>query len=132
MGKKLPTCNTDGKFFMQMGDRIKEERERLGMNQSEFAAIASATRKTLFNWESGSAAPSAVAVAAWAPHGVDVLYILTGQRQAQTGVTLTPRQAALLDNYEHTSEEGKKIIEGAAFAAAQPAAPVKGRAKRAA
>ena len=39
-------------------------------------------------------------------------------------------QAALLDNYEHTSEEGKKIIEGAAFAAAQPAAPVKGSAKR--
>ena len=33
--------------------------------------------------------------------------------------TLTPRTAALVDNYEHASEEGKKIIEGTASMAAQ-------------
>ncbi len=32
---------------------------------------------------------------------------------------LTPRKAALLDNYDATSEEGKKIIEAAAFAASK-------------
>lgn len=32
---------------------------------------------------------------------------------------LSPRTAALVDNYEHASEEGKKIIEGTASMAAQ-------------
>ena len=117
---------------MNLNERIKEERERLGYSQTAFAALAEASKHSQINWEKGIGTPTASVLAAWAPHGVDVLYILTGQRQAQTGVTLTPRQAALLDNHEHTSEEGKKIIEGAAFAAAQPAAPVKGSAKRAA
>ena len=35
---------------------------------------------------------------------------------------LTRRQRALLDNYEHADESGKKIIEGTASLAAQPKA----------
>ena len=115
-----------------LNERLKEERLRLGLIQPAFAEVVGAAKRTVIDWEKGVSSPNAMQLAALASVGVDVLYILTGQRQAQTGVTLTPRQAALLDNYEHTSEEGKKIIEGAAFAAAQPAAPVKGSAKRAA
>lgn len=33
---------------------------------------------------------------------------------------LDPRSRAVLDNYEHASESGKKIIEGTASMAAQP------------
>ena len=107
---------------MHMGERIKEERERLGFNQSDFAALATATRKTLFNWESGAAAPNANVLAAWATHGLDVLFVVTGQRSQPptTQATLSPRKAALLDHYEHSDESGKKIIEAAAFAAAKP------------
>ncbi|UJB63603.1 helix-turn-helix domain-containing protein [Acidovorax sp. YS12] len=107
---------------MHMGERIKEERERLGFNQSDFAALATATRKTLFNWESGAAAPNATVLATWAAHGLDVLYVVTGQRTqpAAPQVTLSPRKAALLDHYDHSDESGKKIIEAAAFAAAKP------------
>lgn len=76
---------------MHMGERIREERERLGFNQSDFAALGSATRKTLFNWETGAAAPSAVVLAAWAKHGLDVLYVVTGQRG---GAVATPRLSA--------------------------------------
>jgi hypothetical protein len=32
---------------------------------------------------------------------------------------LTPREAALLDNYQHTDDYGKGIIEATAFAAAE-------------
>ncbi len=106
---------------MHSGERIKEERERLGFNQADFAAIAGATRKTLFNWESGTASPSTPALAAWAAVGLDVLYVVTGQRSQPVAPMpdLSPRVRALVDNYEHTDEAGRKIIEAAAFAAAQ-------------
>ena len=115
-----------------IGSRLREERERLALSQEAFGAIPGITKQAQIKYEKDERHPNALYFNAIATAGADVLYILTGQRQAQTGVTLSPRQAALLDNYEHTSEEGKKIIEGAAFAAAQPAAPVKGSAKRAA
>ncbi|MFV9492182.1 hypothetical protein ACNUI5_09170 [Pseudomonas aeruginosa] len=37
--------------------------------------------KTLFGYESGERAPDALALAAWAKSGLDVLYVVTGQRQ---------------------------------------------------
>ena len=58
-----------------------------------------------------------------------MLYILTGQRSGTAAPTpevahaaqLSRRALAVAQNYEATSEEGKKIIEAAAFAAAKPA-----------
>lgn len=116
---------------MHMGERIRDERERLGFSQVDFAALAGATRKTLFNWESGAAAPNATALAVWADHGLDVLYVVTGQRSQPVPetATLSPRQRALLDNFNNTSEEGKKIIEGTADMAAKSTSP-KRNAKR--
>ncbi len=98
---------------MHMGERIKEERERLGFNQSEFAELVSSTRKTLFNWESGAAAPNATALATWADHGLDVLYVVTGQRSQPipTAAALRPDQAALLDNYEHSDEVARQAAQ---------------------
>lgn len=106
---------------MHMGDRIKEERERLGFNQSDFAALGAATRKTLFNWETGVAAPNAVVLAAWAAHGLDVLYVVTGQRMAAApapaeGEEITEGDRILLRNF-HASpaqvQEGVKTTLGA-------------------
>ncbi|HHM4316977.1 TPA: helix-turn-helix domain-containing protein, partial [Pseudomonas aeruginosa] len=70
MGKNLP-----------IGERLSDERKRLGYNQSDFSALAGITRKTLFGYESGERAPDALALAAWAKSGLDVLYVVTGQRQ---------------------------------------------------
>ena len=63
-----------------IGVRLKEERERLGLNQSDFAGVAGVTRKTLFGYETAERAPAGDALAAWAEIGVDVLYVLTGAR----------------------------------------------------
>ena len=111
-----------------IGERLKSERERLGMTQPDFAEAAGAKKRTLIDWEKGVSSPTAVQLAALAGIGVDALYILTGQRQG--GATAAPvtapapslsrRAQALMENYEATSEEGKKIIEAAAFAAAKP------------
>ncbi|MDP3652443.1 MAG: helix-turn-helix domain-containing protein [Rhodoferax sp.] len=91
---------------MHIFDRIKEERERLNYNQTDFAAVAKATRKTLFNWESGSGSPSAEALAAWAAVGLDVLYVVTGARTRPTH--LPADEQMLLDCYREWSPEVKK------------------------
>ncbi|MDF3845757.1 hypothetical protein P3W55_28960 [Pseudomonas citronellolis] len=61
--------------------RIKEERERLGFNQTQFAALVDASKKTQIRWEQeGGGFPDAAALAGWASAGMDVLYVLTGSR----------------------------------------------------
>ena len=121
-----------------MGVRLKEIREALALSQTEFAQIAGnagvpgATRQSQAKYEKGLATPSAAYLAAIAAAGADVLYILTGQRSGAAAAApvvaeppaaqLSRRALAVAQNYEATSEEGKKIIEAAAFAAAKPAA----------
>ncbi|GKS85554.1 helix-turn-helix transcriptional regulator [Acidovorax sp. SUPP1855] len=107
-----------------IGERLREERERLGLTQPAFADAAGAKKRTLIDWEKGVSSPTAVQLSALAGIGVDVLYVLTGQssQPATAPERLTPRQRALLNNYEHTSEEGKRIIEGTADLAAKSAA----------
>lgn len=109
--------------FLPIGQRLKEERIRLGMNQTEFGAIGSATRKTQFNYESGERVPDGEYLAALAAAGADVLYILTGARQGQgvpPAANLNRREEALLDNYRNTDDKGKRIIETTASATAEP------------
>ena len=94
---------------MHMGERIKEERERLGFNQTDFATLASATRKTLFNWESGSAAPNAIVLAAWARLGLDVLYVVTGEKQKALP-TADPAELLLLENYRRCGMQARQNL----------------------
>ena len=107
---------------VSIGERLRAERLRLNMSQPAFGEIGCVTKKTQMLYENGDRFPDAKYLAAIAAVGVDVLYILTGQRGATTplSTTLSPRASALLDNYEHTDEEGKRIIEGTARLAARP------------
>lgn len=84
---------------MHCADRIKLERERLGYNQTAFAEIAGATRKTLFNWETGVGSPNADALAAWSALGLDVLYVVTGERAQPVTQQLPADEQMWLDCY---------------------------------
>ena len=114
-----------------IGARLRDERERLGKNQDAFAALAGVGKRALIHYEKSERSPDANFLAAIAAAGADVLYILMGQRSgaaaaapvaAEPAAQLSRRALAVAQNYEATSEEGKKIIEAAAFAAAKPAA----------
>ena len=61
-----------------IGDRLKEERERLGFSQTEFAAVAGASKNSQYNYEKGDRSPDADYLAAVAERGVDILYVVTG------------------------------------------------------
>jgi len=96
-----------------IGLRLKEERERLGYTQPVFAELAGATKRTLIYWEQGISSPTAVQLARLSEIGVDVLYVLTGQRAIPLQDTLNPRERALLDGYRHTHPTQRKFIEDA-------------------
>lgn len=72
---------------MPFGDRLREERERLGMSQPKFAALAETTKQTLFSWETSKTAPDGFQLAALHKAGVDVLFVITGKH---TGAASAP------------------------------------------
>lgn len=108
-------------LFLPIGKRLLEERERLGLNQTDFAAIGGVGRKTQFNYESGERAPDGAYLAAIAKAGADALYILTGQRAAgvEPAPALSPEEAALLDNFRHCAKAQQDILKATSAAFAQ-------------
>lgn len=66
----------------QRGERIKEERTRLGLSQQQAADIAGVRREMWAKYEAGSE-PGAKALAGMAAAGVDVIYVLTSTQTPQ-------------------------------------------------
>lgn len=94
---------------MPIGQRLREERERLGMSQPNFAAIAGTTKQTLFSWETGKTAPDGFQMAALAAQGVDILYVLTGQRSPSIPAA-DPAEQVLLDSYRRCSAQARQNL----------------------
>lgn len=70
---------------MNTGDRLRSERERLGLNQTEFGQLGGVKKLAQINYEKGDRQPDATYLAAIAAAGADVLYIVTGRHSgAQT------------------------------------------------
>ena len=108
-----------------IGDRLRQERERLGLTQPAFADAAGGKKRTLIDWEKGVSSPTAVQLAALAGIGVDVLYILTGQRAGGASAPPPPRAVSegdriLLDNFHAAPAQVQAGVKTAlgAFASA--------------
>jgi len=63
-----------------IGDRIREERERLSLSQADFAKAAGVHRRSQTNYELGKRSPDADYLAAIGGIGVDVFYVTMGLR----------------------------------------------------
>jgi transcriptional regulator with XRE-family HTH domain len=61
-----------------VGNRIREERKRLGLSQDAFAKIVGVHRRTQINYESGEREPDTAYLEAISKAGIDVSYVLTG------------------------------------------------------
>ena len=88
---------------MGISERLREERDRLGLTQEGLAEKLTATKRSVINWEGGAALPGAEVLSRYATAGADVLYILTGQRSQPVAPTaaLARDEEILLDNYRH-------------------------------
>jgi transcriptional regulator with XRE-family HTH domain len=67
------------------GERLKAERSRLGLNQSEFAALGGVKQHAQFQYEKGLRRPNSDYLIALAATGVDVHFLLTGEKAAHLG-----------------------------------------------
>lgn len=101
---------------MEFFDRLREERKRLKLSQTQLAEVAGTTKNSQSNYEKGKVCPSATYLVAVATVGVDVQYVLTGQR---SGITmLTEEDRALLALF-HQAPSTLRQAALAVLAAAQ-------------
>jgi transcriptional regulator with XRE-family HTH domain len=64
-----------------IGERLREERDRLLLSQHMFASKAGVSRMSQVNYESGKRSPDANYLKEVAAAGVDVAYVITGARR---------------------------------------------------
>ncbi len=93
-------------FYVLIADRLKSERKRLGLTQESLAESAGIKRITLQSWERGLSSPPAIALSALGAVGMDVLFVLTGERQ-QSGIGEAAVHQAVLDAVDLLSLEDK-------------------------
>lgn len=103
-----------------IGEILKEERQRLGMNQEDFAAVGGLKRRAQTLYEQNERAPDALYLRALAGIGVDVHYVLTGER-LQSAVTSDERE--LLDGYRSMDVRGKAGVLGMIGGMRSPTSP---------
>ncbi len=71
---------------MMIGERLKEERERLELSQEQLGAIGGVKKLAQLNYESGKRSPSSDYLFEIAKIGIDVVYVLFGVR-ADTAIS---------------------------------------------
>ena len=76
-------------FQPEFGTRLREERERLGLTQEEFAAAAGFKRLTQYLYESEENVPNLRYLNAIEDLGVDLRYLIFGKRRKTGSLNLT-------------------------------------------
>ena len=106
-------------------ERLREERDALGFTQEAMAEKAGISKRSYCAYEAGETAPSAKLLAALALMGVDVAYLLTGQRTGGASAPPPPRAVSegdriLLDNFHAAPAQVQAGVKTAlgAFASA--------------
>ncbi|MEZ3134263.1 transcriptional regulator [Stutzerimonas kunmingensis] len=89
---------------MTIGERLKEERSRLKLSQTDLGAIGGVGKTTQINYEKEAGSPDGRYLAAVAAAGVDVLYVITGERKPQPADSISAREATLLGFFRQLPE----------------------------
>ncbi|KVH68805.1 transcriptional regulator [Burkholderia cepacia] len=92
-----------------IGNRLKDERMRIGLSQAEFAALGGLGKQAQLNYESGARSPDANYLAALAKVGVDPLYVITGERAHPS--TVPEDEAALLEGFRQLNDVGRTAVQ---------------------
>ena len=109
--------------MLKIGERLKEERVRLGFNQADFAAFAGVAKTSQFNYEKGERSPDAGYLAAVAEQGVDVLYVVTGERKPRPTDSISTEAAEFFEVYQYIHEADREVLFRMACAFAKAADP---------
>lgn len=96
---------------VHIGERLKEERRRVGLTQAELAAAGNVIIRTQINYEQGKRVPDAEYLAGIMGAGIDVLYVISGQRTPKGDAPLTDDAARLVKNYNQVDSTGKTAAQ---------------------
>ena len=97
---------------MDLGERIKQERERLDFSQTAFAALAGASKHSQINWEKGTSVPNTDVLIAWKASGADIRFITEGIYAFQEiGSRLRSERTRLNKNVQGMAELGCISVE---------------------
>ncbi|SDQ70686.1 Helix-turn-helix [Burkholderia orbicola] len=99
----------------QIGSRLRDERLRIGLSQDEFAAVGGVARRSQSAYESDERAPDAAYLLAVREIGVDIGYVLTGERPAAGEGAPAPGardadEAEVLAMYRQLNDTGKASL----------------------
>lgn len=104
---------------MELGERLKEERQRLDLTQQALSDACGVSKRAQVKYESGEQTPGGAYLAAAAQLGVDVVFVLTGNRAAAGNA----EEALLLAAYRSAAPAVKNVVLAALGANATAAAP---------
>ncbi len=74
-------------------ERLKEERDRLHLSQTDFAALADSSKASQINYEAGKRAPDSEYLTKIAASGVDILYLFSGLRSVSSLTNSSPEMS---------------------------------------
>lgn len=93
-----------------IGDRLREERTRLGLSQTDIASTGGVGKTTQINYEKNERQPDAGYLSAVSVVGVDVLYVLTGHRTPESSDALSEDEALVLNQYRSLPDQDKASV----------------------
>ena len=93
-----------------LGDRLREERDRLGLNQTDFGLQVGVSRGTQKAYELGTGAPDVRYLAALEAIGVDVSYVLIGRRFTQETADVDEVEQTLIERYRSLNAADKRSV----------------------
>jgi transcriptional regulator with XRE-family HTH domain len=94
----------------RVGERLREERERLGLSQTDFGVLLGVSRGTQKNYELGASSLDLRYVTALEEKGVDAAYVLTGRRSTPLGQLFTSTEEHLIMQFRSISDDDQKAI----------------------
>lgn len=98
--------STDVNNSIAFGERLRSERNRLGLAQAEFGAKVGVSKTSQFNYEAGDRSPDAEYLVRAAALGVDVTYVLTGQHLD------TPDDFVIIPQHDVAASAGPGAVNG--------------------
>ncbi|MXI50156.1 helix-turn-helix domain-containing protein [Pseudomonas moraviensis] len=96
---------------MTIGERLKEERSRLGLSQTDLGAAGGVGKTTQINYEKGTGTPDAKYLAAVEELGVDVLYVVTGRRIPVSNQLIAIDELEMVLNVRGLLSEDKEAVK---------------------
>lgn len=101
---------------VEVGERIKLERQRIGLGQAEFAGKVGISKTSQFNYEAGVRSPDALYLSHAHLLGVDIHYLVTGQRVASNDdFVVIPRYDIEVSAGAGAMNHGAEMLPGLSF-----------------